>query len=362
MTMKRPGRLSRVATSIDSPAGSFDVLEIYHEILKNDAEITMPLAAIYALLEVLRRTNSSTAQEYTDVVKLGKKILTEAEPNSYSLRAGCDIFQRFVLRSLGSSDDFAEIKRHLFDNGQLFLERAREARSKIAELGAHFIKDDSTILVHSYSRVVLAVLTRAARHNKRFRVYITESRPNGAGLKTKRVLESHGVPTCMLLDVAVGYAMEKADLVLVGAEGVVENGGLINQVGTLNVASLAKLANVPFYAVAESHKFVRIYPLNQYDLPTRGPVLAFSDPPSASSAASPRIPADDNTGPVDPSTHKLTSSSADVRNDHVMDIPQIHNNPQLDLTPPQLITGLITDLGVLNPMSGVSEELIRLWY
>ena len=155
--MKRPGRLSRVATSIDSPAGSFDVLQIYHDILSNDAEITMPLAAIYALLEVLRRTNSSTAQEYTDVVNLGKKILTEAEPNSYSLRAGCDIFQRFVLRSLGSSDDFAEVKRHLFDNGRLFLERAREARSKIAALGTRFIRDESTVLIHSYSRVVLAV-------------------------------------------------------------------------------------------------------------------------------------------------------------------------------------------------------------
>lgn len=399
MSPARPARLTRLGTSIDSPAGSFDVLAIYRKVLDNDPDITMPLAAIYTLLEVLTKTNASTVSEFMDILKRGKAILIEAVPNSYSLQAGCDIFQRFVMRSLDSIENFEDTKAHLVANGQLFVQRARQARDKIAETGSLFIKDGSTLLIHSYSRVVLAVLTRAALKNRRFKVYITESRPNGSGLKSKRVLERHGIPCCMLLDVAVAYAMHSTDMVLVGAEGIVENGGLINQIGTLNVAQLARAANKPFYCLVESHKFVRIFPLTQYDLAQAEPVLQFSNPPSRSRAASaamspapahpsPKLGHQDheydnphkngsqdemetegteavserpNDTPFPERPERITSSSADVANADVMGVTEIRNNPQLDLTPPNLITGLITDLGVLNPMSGVSEELIRLY-
>lgn len=52
-------------------------------------------------------------------------------------------------------------------------------------------------------------------------------------------------------------------MVLVGAEGVVENGGVINKLGTYQIALCAKMLNKPFYVAAESYKFARLYPLNQ---------------------------------------------------------------------------------------------------
>lgn len=55
----------------------------------------------------------------------------------------------------------------------------------------------------------------------------------------------------------------RVDLVLVGAEGVVENGGVINKLGTYQIAMCAKSLNKPFYVAAESYKFARLYPLNQ---------------------------------------------------------------------------------------------------
>jgi translation initiation factor eIF-2B subunit alpha len=55
----------------------------------------------------------------------------------------------------------------------------------------------------------------------------------------------------------------RVDLVLVGAEGVVENGGVINKLGTYQIALCAKALNKPFYVAAESYKFARLYPLNQ---------------------------------------------------------------------------------------------------
>ncbi|KAK5041051.1 translation initiation factor eIF-2B subunit alpha, partial [Cryomyces antarcticus] len=65
------------------------------------------------------------------------------------------------------------------------------------------------------------------------------------------------------------------DMVIVGAEGVVENGGIISRLGTYQMGMLAKSARKPFYVVAESHKFVRLYPLSQYDLPIEQRVVDF---------------------------------------------------------------------------------------
>lgn len=82
-------------------------------------------------------------------------------------------------------------------------------------------------------------------------VYVTEARPRGLGVKTAEALTAAGIPCTVILDSAVSYVMEKVDFVLVGSEAVVESGGLINAIGSLNIAIIAKAANKPFYALAE---------------------------------------------------------------------------------------------------------------
>lgn len=72
-------------------------------------------------------------------------------------------------------------------------------------------------------------------------------------IRSAKVLRAAGIPTTIILDAAVGYVIDKVDMVLVGAEGVVENGGLINQIGSYQMAIVAKAANKPFYAVAERY-------------------------------------------------------------------------------------------------------------
>ncbi|KAJ2668981.1 translation initiation factor eIF-2B subunit alpha, partial [Coemansia spiralis] len=201
-------------------------------------------------------------------------------------------------------------------------------RDNVAEFGSPFVRDDQTILIHSYSRVIMGLLRRAVKQNKRFRVYITESRPDQSGLRAAAELQELGIPCEVVLDAAIGYIMEKVDMVLVGAEGVVESGGLINKIGTYQIAIIAKTAKKPFYALAESFKFVRLYPLSQYDLPTyRSDLLSFKEKPGTT---------------IDWQTELL------------------RNNPMLDYTPPEYITLLFTDLGVMTP-SGVSDELIKFY-
>lgn len=63
------------------------------------------------------------------------------------------------------------------------------------------------------------------------------------------------------------YLMETVDLVMVGAEGVMETGGIINKIGTHPLAVCAKAMHKPFFVMAESIKFVKEYPLSQNDIP-----------------------------------------------------------------------------------------------
>lgn len=114
--------------------------------------------------------------------------------------------------------------------GSFFLKKLQEARPKIAKLGSPFILDGHKILTHSRSRVVLQVLKEAAKCNKRFHVYVTESQPDKSGFNMLEELQKHNISCNVVLDSAIGYIMDSVNLVLVGAEGVVESGGVINKV------------------------------------------------------------------------------------------------------------------------------------
>lgn len=54
-------------------------------------------------------------------------------------------------------------------------------------------------------------------------------------------LEAAHIPCTLILDSAVGYVMEQVDFVMVGAEGVVESGGIVNKVGDLFSKSMLKV-------------------------------------------------------------------------------------------------------------------------
>jgi translation initiation factor eIF-2B subunit alpha len=89
--------------------------------------------------------------------------------------------------------------------------------------------------------------------------------------------------------------------------------------GTYQIAMVAKALNRPFYVAVESYKFVRLFPLQQADVPNR------------------ELPVKDAPAPL----NFLT--------------------PTLDYTPPEYTTLLFTDLGILTP-AAISDELIKLYY
>ncbi|KAK4617847.1 Translation initiation factor eIF-2B subunit alpha [Fulvia fulva] len=338
---------------------AFDVVSTYQHLLAEDPELTMPVAAIEALILGLANTPATTVSETLDLVQKLTKQLKESIPNSISLSAGTDIFQQYLTSNLqrpgpgGLSGDFEQIRNHLVQNGKLFVERAKAARETIAGFGRQFIRDGNTILTNGGSRVVGALLKSAAessnalgRGSIRFRViYVvskdsddTESADNIA------VLRERDIPVATIPPTAVAYCLDQVTQCFVGAEGVVENGGIISRMGTYQVAMLAKAAGKPFYVVSESHKFVRLYPLGQQDLGIEQRVVDFR---TGKGSESEEMDSDEGVADMEP---VRKAALADWRPEDAV-----------DYTPPHLISGIITESGVLLP-SAVSERLIEIWF
>lgn len=297
----------------------FDITETYKETLRSDPELTMPVAAIEALVLLIRTFQPLTSAELVTLVEQNVKTLKQLVPNLVSLSAGCDLFVRFIHRNLHLYSDWDACRRHLVENGEEIVQRAKQARDDIAAHGVRFVADGNTVLVHLYLRVVLAVLLRAAQQHVRFRVIVTEA-SLGHGEQMAAALRALGIPVALIPDSAVGLVINEVSKVFVGAEGVAESGGVVNSVGSYQIGVLASVLRVPFYVVAESHKFVRMYPLAPDDVPNERNVLRFS----------------------------------------TEEVP-VERGSVVDFTPHKYITALITDLGVLTP-SAVSEELIKMWY
>merc|ERR1719237_965667 len=93
----------------------------------------------------------------------------------------------------------------------------------------------SVVLVHGNSKVVLAALAMAAA-TRQMVVMVTK-----ASGDMKKKLEAEGLNCELVEDMGVGVAMHKADCVLLGAEGVVETGGVVNQLGSYTVAGTLPL-------------------------------------------------------------------------------------------------------------------------
>ncbi|CAN6844791.1 unnamed protein product [Brassica oleracea] len=300
---------------------SFNVIDEFNG-WRKQPDLAEAVAAIRAMAAVIRASEATTMMELEIELKKASDTLKSWDKTSISLTAGCDLFIRYVTRTSALEyEDFNSAKSRLLERAEKFGEISCKARKIIAMLSQDFIFDGCTVLVHGLSRVVLEVLKTAAQNNKLFRVLCTEGRPDGTGVLLSNELSKLDIPVKLLLDSAVAYSMDEVDMVFVGADGVVESGGIINMMGTYQIALVAHSMNKPVYVAAESYKFARLYPLDQKDMaPALRPI---------------------EFGVKIPAKVEVERSARDY-------------------TPPQYLTLLFTDLGVLSP-SVVSDELIQLY-
>ena len=116
-------------------------------------------------------------------------------------------------------------------------------------------------MVHSYSKSVIRVLKDAAAKGVKISVITPESHPTFTGKDVQAFCEAHQIPCKVVLDSSIALCISQVDCVFVGSEAVLENGGIVNKIGTFTIALFAKAYNKPFYVFAESLKFMKRFPL-----------------------------------------------------------------------------------------------------
>jgi methylthioribose-1-phosphate isomerase len=226
-----------------------------------------------------------------------------------------------------------QLTQALLDEALAIEEEDRRMCRAIGAAGAPLIRDGQGVLTHCNAGglatadygTALAVLFSAAEQGRRFQVYADETRPllQGARL-TAWELQQRGIDTTLICDNMAAQVMKegRVQLVVVGADRIAANGDTANKIGTYGVALLAQAHSIPFYVAAPSSTF-------DLELPDGN-----------------AIPIEQRDGRE--VTHGFGRQTAPEG-------IKVYN-PAFDVTPARLIAGIVTEKGIIQP---VTQERIR---
>ncbi len=249
-------------------------------------------------------------------------ILKNTRPTAYNLFWALDR----MLSSLRSGKDIEE-------EAKLIEREDYEANRRMGEFGNELIPEGASILTHCNTGALatagwgtaLGVVRTAHYSGKRVHVWVDETRPYLQGSRlTAWELLKEGIPHRVITDSTAGFLMRRGlvDLVIVGADRITARGDVANKIGTYTLSILAKEHGIPFYVAAPSSTF----DLNLYrgeDIP-----IEERDEEEIRSCWGSKVAPEDS--------------------------PALHI--AFDVTPAENITAIVTERGVIKP---VSEESVR---
>ena len=226
-----------------------------------------------------------------------------------------------------------EIADTLFAEAQSIHEEDRSICRSIGRFGQEFVKEGSTWLTHCNAGglatadygTALAVFFAASESGKKIRVYADETRPllQGARLTAWELMQ-RGIDVTLICDSMAALVMRqgKIDGVVVGADRIAANGDSANKIGTYGVAVSAKAHRIPFYVAA---------PVSTFDLSL----------------------ADGNGIPIEERSADEICCGFGKRT--APEGVKVYN-PAFDVTPAELITGIITERGIISPVNRDNVE------
>ena len=232
--------------------------------------------------------------------------------------------QKEVIKN--STSDIKGLIEELKQNGIKLENEDIEINKKIGDYGAEVVPKGATILTHCNAGALatvgygtaLGVVRSAFAKDNTVQVFADETRPRQQGARiTTLELTMDGIPTTLITDGMCSYFMKKGmiDMVCVGADRIAANGDTANKIGTYTVAIAAKYHNVPFYVAA---------PLSTIDTSIKTGDEIVIEERSREEV-----------------TH-INGKSICAEGVNVI-------NPGFDVTPHELIAGIITEVGILRP-------------
>ena len=291
-------------------------------------------AAAYGVaLEALSLRDLNT-NEFSKGMKKALKLLAESRPTAVNLFWAINRMRNLMNQTQGSPNEIADI---LLKEAHEILNEDIQINRTMGSFGAELLVDGARVLTHCNAGALataghgtaLGVIRSAVQTGKKISVIADETRPflQGARL-TAWEMTTEGISVTLISDNMSGHLMNNGeiDVVVVGTDRVASNGDVANKIGTYMVAVLAKRHNIPFYVAC---------PLSTIDRS----IESGADIPIE------ERPAKEVTGYQD---FQWAAKGVGVR------------NPAFDVTPAELITGLITEKGIVyNPDTKKISNLFR---
>ena len=281
------------------------------------------VAAAYGMALAVYHSKAKTFKElYEDALK-AYNTLRKTRPTAINLFWALERIMG-KLRSL-EREDIAYIKDAIVEEANRMADEDVEVNKKLGKIGAKLIEDGDVILTHCNAGALatvgygtaLGVIRAAVEEGKRVKVIATETRPKLQGARlTVFELYKDGIDVTLITDNMVGYVMYKrmVNKVIVGADRVLRSGHVINKIGTYTIAVLAKEHNIPFYVAAPSSSFDLKSSVEEVVIEERDP----------------------------DEVRRVMGRLITVENIKVF-------NPAFDITPPQYVTAIITEKGIIEP-------------
>ncbi|MBT5022653.1 ribose 1,5-bisphosphate isomerase [Candidatus Woesearchaeota archaeon] len=258
--------------------------------------------------------SNSKPNKLISELKNAKKKLFKSRPTEPMLRNALNYVLSDVDKyAMDETDKLILRLNHRIDQA---LEIISKGKLEISKIGSKKIKKNMVVFTHCHSKSVVDILLLAKSKGKKFEVHNTETRPRYQGRKTAKELASHGIKVTHYVDSAARLALKKADLFLIGADAITVEGKVINKIGSELFAEVAKRYQIPIYVCTHSWKF---------DPQT---IFGFEEPIELRSES--------EVWPDKPKNVKIQNFAFE----------------QVD---PDLISGVITELGIYKPESLVEE-------
>lgn len=279
------------------------------------------VTAAFGLALAAQQSKAKALQELMTDLDTAFKVLRATRPTAVNLFWALER----VMGKAKKGKSLQEVKKLVLDEALKMSDEDINANRQMGSNGAKLFRDGDIVLTHCNAGSLATVaygtalgVIRAARESgKRLSVIATETRPVMQGARlTAFELQHDGIDVSLIPDTAVGHMMSRGAIrrVIVGADRVLRTGHVFNKIGTYQVAILASRHKVPFYVAA---------PLSTFDFES-SPQDVIIEERSVDEVV------------------KVGKKRVAPKGVRVF-------NPAFDMTPPELITGIITERGVLTP-------------
>lgn len=210
-------------------------------------------AAAWAFKLVSEQEEFHTKEELLNRYEDVAKQMIVLKPTMATIYNTCHIVET-ALDDLRNENDINKIKRRISSICSEIISYSFDAVDQLSEYGSNLIKDNDTIMMHSYSSTLMGIFIKAAGKGKKFTVICTESRPLRESRVAVRILQKLKVNVIYITDASIYEFMPRTDYIIMGADSIAVDGSVANKMGTALVSKLASCCKKPVYIASELYK------------------------------------------------------------------------------------------------------------